>query len=83
MWVKQERKAQIFKNGGSQAVRLPSSVRFAADVSEVFVRREGDRLILEPATTWPQAFVRCLGAWDEDIPRPDQGSLDDILRSLP
>jgi antitoxin VapB len=63
-------RAKIFQNGGSQAVRLPKSCRFDDDQDEVIVRRVGRQIILEPADEWSQAFLDCLGAWKEDIPRP-------------
>jgi antitoxin VapB len=36
--------AKIFMNGRSQAVRLPKECRF--DCEEVFVQKQGDRVIL-------------------------------------
>ncbi len=63
-------RAKIFQNGGSQAVRLPKSCRFGDDQEEVIVRRVGNQVILEPADEWSAAFLGCLGAWSEDIPRP-------------
>ena len=63
-------KAKLFKNGGSQAVRLPKSCRFGDDLDEVVVRRRGRQVILEPADEWSAEFLACLGAWQEDIPRP-------------
>lgn len=42
-------RAKIFTHGGSQAVRLPKAFRF--DGSEVRIRREGARVILEPVST--------------------------------
>jgi len=39
-------RAKLFQHGGSQAVRLPKAFRFEG--TEVSVRREGDRVILEP-----------------------------------
>lgn len=63
-------RAKLFRNGGSQAVRLPKECRFLAGQHEVLVHREGRRVILEPADEWPDAFRACLGAWLEDIPRP-------------
>jgi antitoxin VapB len=39
--------AKVFWSGRSQAVRLPKEYRF--DDSEVRIRREGRRVILEPA----------------------------------
>ena len=70
-------RAKLFKNGGSQAVRLPKSCRFP-EAGEVLVRREGRRVILEPADEWPAEFRECLGAWHEDIPRPVQRPLRDV-----
>lgn len=63
-------RAKLFKNGGSQAVRLPKSCRFADDLEEVVVHRVGRRVILEPPDEWPREFLACLGAWHEDIERP-------------
>ena len=38
--------AKLFTHGGSQAVRLPKEFRF--DGAEVRIRKEGDKVILEP-----------------------------------
>jgi antitoxin VapB len=65
-------RAKLFQNGGSQAVRLPQSCRFPADQREVLIRREGRRVILEPVDEWPEAFRKCVGAWNDEIPRPPQ-----------
>ena len=62
--------AKIFKNGRSQAVRLPQSCRFPDDCHEVTVRREGRRIILEMPDQWSDEFLGSLGSWDEEIPRP-------------
>ncbi len=45
------------------------------------VRREGRRVILEPADEWPDEFRACLGAWLEDIPRPVQRPVRDGTES--
>jgi antitoxin VapB len=60
-------RAKIFTNGGSQAVRLPKSVRFPESQHEVIVRKSGKRVILEPVDEWSEEFLTCLGAWNEDI----------------
>ena len=65
-------RAKLFRNGGSQAVRLPHEFRFPDGQREVSVRREGRRVILEPADEWPDAFRACLGAWRAPIRRPPQ-----------
>lgn len=38
--------AKLFMHGGSQAVRLPKAFRFEG--AEVSIRKDGDRVILEP-----------------------------------
>jgi antitoxin VapB len=64
-------RAKLFKNGGSQAVRLPKGFRFEGS-REVLVHREGRRIVLEPADEWPAEFRACLGKWHEPIERPPQ-----------
>jgi hypothetical protein len=53
--------AKLFRNGRSQAVRLPKEFRFEGH--EVEVRREGDRVILEPSRQrgWPRGYWRSWG----------------------
>lgn len=48
--------AKLFRNGRSQAVRLPKEFRFPG--SEVTLRREGEAVIMEPvrAKTWPRGY---------------------------
>ena len=70
-------RAKLFRNGGSQAVRLPKECRFAAH-GEVLVRREGRRVILEAADEWSDEFRACLGAWSGKIPRPKQKRVRDL-----
>lgn len=65
-------KAKLFRNGGSQAVRLPKDCRFPDNQREVLVHREGNKVILEPVDEWSPEFLACLGALDEDIERPKQ-----------
>lgn len=64
------KRAKLFQNGGSQAVRLPRERRFPEESTEVLVRRVGRKVILEPPDEWPEAFLRCLGSLDEDFERP-------------
>ena len=39
-------RAKLFKNGDSQAIRLPKEFRFKG--KEVYIRREGNNIILTP-----------------------------------
>jgi antitoxin VapB len=68
------KRAKLFQNGGSQAVRLPKDCRFV-EQTEVLVRREGRRVILEPVDEWSAEFLSCLGSVKKDIPRPGQPRL--------
>lgn len=43
------RTAKLFRNGSSQAVRLPQEFRFKGD--EVLIRKQGNAVILEPMHT--------------------------------
>jgi virulence-associated protein VagC len=52
-----ESRAKIFRNGRSQAVRLPKAFRMPGD--EVRIRREGELVILEPVAAdngWPAGY---------------------------
>jgi antitoxin VapB len=49
------RTAKLFKNGGSQAVRLPKEFRFEG--SRVFVKKVGDAVVLLPRQdSWDVLF---------------------------
>jgi antitoxin VapB len=74
-------RAKLFQNGGSQAVRLPKACRFPA-LEHVIARRDGRRVILEPADEWPDQFRACLGAWRDDIPRPAQRPVRQLRNPL-
>lgn len=67
--------AKLFKNGSSQAVRLPRAFRLPG--KEASIRREGDKIILEPlvSTRWPRNFLRSIRIEDEAFGRPSQGDL--------
>jgi antitoxin VapB len=58
--------AKLFRNGQSQAVRLPKEFRFEGEY--VFVKKSGNAVILLPAS----------GAWDSLIQSLDKFS-DDFL----
>jgi antitoxin VapB len=65
-------RAKLFAHGGSQAVRLPKAYRFKG--TEVSIRREGDRVILEPVGYDPDEFwarIDALAAADIAEDRPD------------
>jgi antitoxin VapB len=53
-----DKTATLFRNGGSQAVRLPQQFRFEGD--RVRVRRVGRGILLEPLVTDPSAWYALL-----------------------
>ncbi|MEX1023082.1 MAG: AbrB/MazE/SpoVT family DNA-binding domain-containing protein [Dehalococcoidia bacterium] len=44
--MSQERHVRLFKNGRNQAVRIPREMELRGE--EAVIRKEGDRLIIEP-----------------------------------
>ena len=64
--------AKVFWSGRSQAVRLPKEFRF--DAGEVRIRREGERVILEPLADddWGEAFWTVFGEFDADFDLGDR-----------
>lgn len=66
--------AKVFRSGNSQAVRLPKEFRFPAGTEEVAIRRQGERLILEPVKheEWPEDFWTAFGGMSPDFERPRQ-----------
>lgn len=74
-----ERYARLFRNGNSQAVRIPREFEFAE--KEVLIHKDGDRLILEPIKKHKNllALLAKLEPIDEEFPPIDDlRSLDDI-----
>jgi len=56
--------AKLFNNGRSQAVRLPPEFRFEG--TEVYIRKEGEQVILSPRpTSWDDFFDSSLRATED------------------
>jgi antitoxin VapB len=55
-----ERRVRLFKNGRSQAVRIPRE--FELPGKEAIMRKEGERLIIEPAPK--RSLIELLDSWD-------------------
>ena len=58
-------KAKVFWSGRSQALRLPKEFRVATD--EVSIKRQGNRLILEPIADDWNWLVEFPGQLDADV----------------
>jgi antitoxin VapB len=67
----QARTVSLFRNGRNQAIRIP--VEFELPGSEATIRKDGDRLIIEPKAK-TQSFVEFLENFE---PIPDFPDVDD------
>lgn len=75
------RHVRLFRNGANQAVRIPKE--FELPGKDAIMRREGDRLIIEPTAVKAQTLAELMKDWeniDEPFPDVDAGllPLDDI-----
>ncbi len=62
-----KRTASLFRNGRSQAVRLPKA--FELDADEVYIERRGDEIILRPKPrSWDDYFSKPVTTLPEDFP---------------
>lgn len=57
--------AKLFKNGQSQAVRLPKEFKFEGD--HVFIKKEGNMVILIPAKKTWDTLIRSLEKFSDDF----------------
>ena len=71
MYIRRERKvndmmtAKVFKNGRSQAIRLPKECRFSSD--EVVVNKIGDIVILLPKQSKWDSFMKAIDMFSDDF----------------
>ena len=57
--------AKVFKNGRSQAIRLPKKCRFSSE--EVVVNKIGDVVILLPKENKWDSFMRAIDMFSDDF----------------
>ncbi len=72
-----ERHVKLFKNGRNQAVRIPREFELPGD--EAIMRKEGDRLIIEP--TQPKSLLAVLATLqplDEEFPPIPEIPVDSV-----
>ena len=70
------RTARLFKNGGSQAVRLPKEFRFEG--SRVFIKKVGDAVVLLPRQgSWQMLFDSLEQFTDDFMENRDQPALQE------
>jgi antitoxin VapB len=67
------KEAKLFKNGQSQAVRLPKEFRLPG--KSVYVRRAGSAVVLIPKTkSWDSLFEACTEFTDDFLATRRQGT---------
>ena len=67
-----QRHVRLFRNGRNQAVRIP--VGFELPGNEAIMRRDGDRLVIEPVRKHGLiALLQTMKPIDEDFPEIDDG----------
>ena len=74
-----ERHVRLFRNGRNQALRIPRE--FELEGNEAIIRREGNRLIVEPVRMGDLlTLLASLQALDETFPDVDESlpPLDDV-----
>jgi len=69
------REAKLFRNNRSQAVRIP--VEFELPGDRVFIRREGEKLIIEPMVK-PANIIELLAAWKNEAPLGPEDDFPEI-----
>jgi antitoxin VapB len=75
--MSKERRVRLFRNGRNQAVRIPREFELSGE--EAILRKEGTRLILEPApSTSLLGVLAKLAPIDEDFPPIDDLELDPV-----
>lgn len=75
-----ERHVRLFRNGRNQALRIPREFEF--EESEAIVRKDGDRLIVEPVRKGRLlALLDTLEPLDEPFPDVDEdlAPADDVV----
>jgi antitoxin VapB len=72
-----KRRVSLFKNGRNQAVRIPREFELPGD--EAILSKDGDRLIIEPAS--PRSLLAVLDGLeplDEEFPPIEDLPLDSV-----
>jgi antitoxin VapB len=58
-------RAKIFKNGDSQAIRLPKEFRFKG--KEVYIRKEGNNVIISPIDDAVDRLWKTINSFSDDF----------------
>ncbi|TXJ08173.1 MAG: AbrB/MazE/SpoVT family DNA-binding domain-containing protein [Acinetobacter sp.] len=68
--------SRVFKNGNSQAVRIPTELRLDTDRVQIYKNKQGDLVIHPLHQSRGQAFLSALARFDADfiahLPDPNE-----------
>lgn len=71
------RRVSLFRNGRNQALRIPREMELPGETATI--RKEGDRLVVEPVAEVPERSTRSLVEWLKTLePLTDEEALPDI-----
>lgn len=73
------KEAKLFRNNRSQAVRIP--VEFELPGDRVLIHRDGDKLIIEPASR-PTNIIELLAKWKQEAPLGPEDQFP-VIEDLP
>ncbi|WP_088141597.1 antitoxin [Achromobacter xylosoxidans] len=73
--VSRPREAKLFRNNRSQAVRIPAEFELPGE--RVLIRREGEKLIIEPIAG-PRNLSELLARWAAEEPLAPEDQFPDI-----
>jgi len=75
--VTRERRVKLFKNGRNQAVRIPRE--FELPGQDAILRKEGERLVIEPAPPKSlMALLAMLAPLEEEFPPTPDSAPDPV-----
>ena len=71
---------RLFKNGNSQAVRIPAELAFPSNDMELVIERVGDELRIRPAQRRMVNVMQALASFSPDFMASGRGDQEQVER---
>ena len=71
---------RLFKNGNSQAVRIPAELAFSSSDMELLIERVGEELRIRPAQRRIGNVMKALASFSPNFMSEDRGNQEQIER---